>query len=82
MIVSNSLHVFLSFLHSTGNDRYSGDGYSGIDRFCGMPPDDAILFTVSGITAKVEQKFRKFRLFPQNFDVDLSKVVILKPIKL
>ena len=26
-------------------------------------PDDAILFTVSGITAIVEQKFRKFRFF-------------------
>ena len=27
----------------TGNDRYSGDGYSGIDRFSGTKnPDDAI----------------------------------------
>ena len=48
---------------STGNDRYSGDGYSGIDRFSGTnPPDDAILFTNSGITVIVEQKFRKFRV--------------------
>ena len=40
---------------STGNDRYSGHGYSGIDRFSGTKnPDDAILFTVSGITAIVE----------------------------
>ena len=47
----------------TGNDRYSGDGYSGIDRFSGTKnPDDAILFTVSGITAIVE---RKFRVFPK-----------------
>ena len=47
---------------NTGNDRYSGDGYSGIDRYSGTKnPDDAILFTVSGITAIVEQKFRKFR---------------------
>ena len=47
----------------TGNDRYSGHGYSGIDRFSGTKtPDDAILFTVSGITAIVEQKFRKFQL--------------------
>ena len=37
---------------NTGNDRYSGHGYSGIDRFSGTKtPDDAILFTVSGITA-------------------------------
>ena len=49
---------------NTGNDRYSGHGYSGIDRYSGMkPPDDAILFTVSGITAIVEQKFRKFLFF-------------------
>ena len=49
---------------STGNDRYSGHGYSGIDRFSGTKnPHDAILFTVSGITAIVEQKFRKFRGF-------------------
>ena len=48
---------------STGNDRYSGHGYSGIDRYSGTKtPDDAILFTVSGITAIVEQKFRKFQL--------------------
>ena len=47
----------------TGNDRYSGHGYSGIDRYSGTKnPDDAILFTVSGITAIVEQKFRKFQL--------------------
>ena len=48
----------------TGNDRYSGHGYSGIDRYSGTkPPDDAILFTVSGITAIVEQNFRKFFIF-------------------
>ena len=64
---------------STGNDRYSGHGYSGIDRFSGTkPPDDAILFTVSGITAIVEQKFREFQCFFRNFDADLSKVGILK----
>ena len=52
------------YQHSTGNDRYSGHGYSGIDRYSGTKtPDDAILFTVSGITAIVEQKFRKFRFF-------------------
>ena len=48
---------------STGNDRYSEHGYSGIDRYSGTnTPDDAILFTVSGITVIVEQKFRKFQL--------------------
>ena len=48
-------------IDSTGNDRYSGHGYSGIDRFSGTKnPDDAILFTVSGITAIVEQKFQFF----------------------
>ena len=52
---------------STGNDRYSGHGYSGIHRYSGTKtPDDAILFTVSGITAIVEQKFRKFRVFSEN----------------
>ena len=51
---------------TTGNDRYSGHGYSGIDRFSGTKnPDDAILFTFSGITAVVEQKFREFRFFPK-----------------
>ena len=36
----------------TGNDRYSGDRYSGNDGYSGLKtPDDAILFTVSGITA-------------------------------
>ena len=49
------------FLFYTGNDRYSGHGYSGIHRYSGTKtPDDAILFTVSGITAIVEQKFRFF----------------------
>ena len=40
---------------NTGNDRYSGHGYSGIDRYSGTKPsDDAILFTNSGITVIVE----------------------------
>ena len=48
-------------VENTGNDRYSGHGYSGIDRYSGTnPSDDAILFTVSGITAIVEQKFEIF----------------------
>ena len=58
---------------STDNDRYSGHGYSGIHRYSGTKtPDDAILFTVSGITAIVEQKFRKFRVFSENLS-KLSK---------
>ena len=45
----------------TDNDRYSGHGYSGIHRYSGTKnPDDAILFTVSGITAIVEQNFWVF----------------------
>ena len=60
---------------STVNDRYSGDRFSGNDGFSGTKnPDDAILFTVSGITVLVE-------LFLENFDVDLSKIGILKLIK-
>ena len=40
---------------STVNDRYSGDRFSGNDGFSGTKtPDDAILFTVSGITVLVE----------------------------
>ena len=43
---------------STGNDVYSGDLYSGNDRYSGLKtPDDAILFTVSGITAIADKKF-------------------------
>ena len=61
-LVVNPMHARGTF--NTGNDRYSGHGYSGIDRYSGTKtPDDAILFTVSGITAIVEQKFRKFRFF-------------------
>ena len=53
-----------AFFRHTVNDRYSGDRFSGNDGFSGTKtPDDAILFTVSGITAIVEQKFRKFRGF-------------------
>ena len=59
-------------LRNTGNDRYSGHGYSGIDRYSGTKtPDDAILFTVSGITAIVEQKFRK----PKILMLILAKLV-------
>ena len=41
----------------TGYDGYSGDRYSGNDGYSGLnPPDDAILFTVSGITAIADKK--------------------------
>ena len=34
----------VSILNNTGNDRYSGHRYSGIDRYSGTKnPDDAIL---------------------------------------
>ena len=46
---------------STENDCYSGDRYSGNDGYSGLnPPDDAILFTVSGITAIADKKFGDF----------------------
>ena len=39
----------------TASDPFSGHGYSGKDSFSGTKtPDDAILFTVSGITVLVE----------------------------
>ena len=63
-------------LMNTASDLFSGHGYSGNDGFSGTKPlDDAILFTNSGITALVE-------LFLENFDVDLSKVEILKLTKI
>ena len=53
---------------TTGNDVYSGDRYSGNDRYSGpKPPDDAFLFTVSGITAIADQKLEiliKMTIFP------------------
>ena len=40
---------------NTASDPFSGHGYSGKDGFSGTKtPDDAILFTVSGITVLVE----------------------------
>ena len=52
------------FNQGTGNDHYSDDGYSEIDCFSGTKTSyDAILFTVSGITNIVEQKFPNFRFF-------------------
>ena len=41
----------------TDSDGYSGNRYSGNDGYSGLnPPDDAILFTVSGITAIADKK--------------------------
>ena len=56
------LYKFYAFskqtFECTGNDVYSGDRYCGNDRYSGLnPPDDAILFTVSGITAIADKKF-------------------------
>ena len=68
------LRILFNF--NTASDLFSGHGYSGNDGFSGTKPlDDAILFTNSGITALVE-------LFLENFDVDLSKVKILKLTKI
>ena len=46
---------------STGDNVYSGDRFSGNDLYS-VPktPDDAILFTFSGITAIADKKFRDF----------------------
>ena len=46
---------------NTVNDGYSGDRYSGNDGYSGLnPPHDAILFTVSGITAIADKIFGNF----------------------
>ena len=51
---------------STVNDRYSRDRFSGNDGFSGTKtPDDAILFTVSGITVLVELFLENFGTFCQ-----------------
>ena len=48
-------------LARTDNDGYSGDRYSGNDGYSGLNPlDDAILFTVSGITVIADKKFGYF----------------------
>ena len=54
----------MAIMGCTVNDRYSGDRFSGNDGFSGTKtPDDAILFTVSGITVLVELFFGKFQHF-------------------
>ena len=53
-----------SVFTNTVNDRHSGDRFSGNDGLSGTKnPDDAILFTVSGITVLVELFFGKFGHF-------------------
>ena len=77
-------------IHSgnTGKDGYSGNRYSGNDGYSGLnPPDDAILFTVSGTTAiadkKLEILIKKSRFFcchsadPLVFDENAIIVCIL-----
>ena len=49
------------YISTTANNAYSGDRYSGNDGYSGQnPPDDAILFTVSGITAIAVKFFWNF----------------------
>ena len=53
---------------TTGNNGYSGDRYSGNDGYSGLnPPDDAILFTVNGITAIAD---KKLEILIKNRDFD------------
>ena len=48
-------------LKNTGNDRFSGDRFCGNGRFSGLkPPNDAILFTISGITVIADKEFEDF----------------------
>ena len=55
---SSKIHIVLS---NTEDDVYSGDLYSGNDGYSGLnPPDDAILFTVSGITAIADKNLEIF----------------------
>ena len=45
----------------TANAVYSGDRYCGNDRYIGLKNrNDAVLFTVSGITAIADKKFGDF----------------------
>ena len=51
--------LIMCTLSCTGNDVYSGNRYSRNDRYSRLkPPDDAILFTVSGITTIAEKNWR------------------------
>ena len=56
---------------------YSGDRFSGNDGFSGTKnPDDAILFTVSGITVLVELFLENFGTFCQFSYIFMQKVMI------
>ena len=59
--MSTKIVLRYSAKKSTVNDGYSGERYSGNDGYSGLNlPDDAILFTVSGITAIADKLFQKF----------------------
>ena len=61
----------------TVNDRYSGDRFSGNDGFSGTKiPDDAILFTDSGITVLVELFWKSVTLFVNFLTYFMQKVMI------
>ena len=64
---------------STINDRYSGDRFSGNDGFSGTnTPDNAILFTVSGITILVELFWKISALFVNFLTFFMQKVMIFE----
>ena len=53
------MQFFCGTIGNTGNDGYSGDRYSGNYGYSGLnPPDDAILFTASGLTAIADKTWR------------------------
>ena len=55
LVLIIDLNVVVGIKNNTASDLFSGHGYSGNDGFSGTKtPDDAILFTVSGITVLVE----------------------------
>ena len=62
---------------TTVNDLYNGDRFSGNDGFSGTKtPDDAILFTVSGITVLVELFSKISALFVNFLTFFMQKVMI------
>ena len=62
MVIASIPNIFFCIVKwTTGNNGYSGDRYSGNDGYSGLnPPDDAILFTVSGITAIADKTVGNF----------------------
>ena len=59
----NSFLPIVTELWNTASDLFSGHGYSGNDGFSGTKtPDDAILFTVIGITVLVKLFFGKIEI--------------------